>query len=105
METAILVRIHASYSNSMKKRKSRVTSLFKKLYGYNTFSNYSRYNRRVKGLVDDLPAIRYDRGILMVRESDLSKLETLIKKYGADYETWRVLPKDEEIKKLQLNKS
>lgn len=44
-------------------------------------------------------------GIVMIRESDLSKLETLIKKCGSDYETWRVLPKDEEIKRLQLNKS
>jgi hypothetical protein len=57
METAILVRIHASYSNSRKKRKSRATAPFETLYGYNAFSNYSRYNRGVKGLVDDLHAI------------------------------------------------
>ncbi|MEM4091032.1 MAG: hypothetical protein QXQ46_09915 [Thermoplasmatales archaeon] len=40
METAILVRIHASYTNSI--RKSRVNPLFRKLYGYNSFSNYSK---------------------------------------------------------------
>ncbi|MEM3193059.1 MAG: hypothetical protein QW292_13445 [Candidatus Parvarchaeota archaeon] len=33
METAIIVRIHASYTNSIRKR--RVNSLFMKLYGYN----------------------------------------------------------------------
>lgn len=105
MKTAILVRIHASYSNSKKKRKSRVTSLFKKLYGYNSFSNYSRYNKRVKGLVDDFPSIRYDRGIVMIRNEDLKKVEGLIKKYGADYETWKVIPRKEETEKLQLNRS
>lgn len=105
VETAILVRIHASYSNTRKKRKSRVNSLFRKLYGYNSFSNYSRYNKRVNGLMDDLPSIRYDRGVVMIRERDLSKLEKIIKKYGADYETWKVIPNEEEMKKLQLKKN
>lgn len=105
METAILVRIHASYSNSKKKRKSRVNSLFRKLYGYNSFSNYSRYNKRINGLMDALPSIRYDRGIVMIRERDLVELERLIKKYGADYETWKVIPNEEETSKLQLSKN
>ncbi|MEM3906945.1 MAG: hypothetical protein QXZ17_08815 [Nitrososphaerota archaeon] len=78
METAILVRIHASYTNSM--RKSRVNSLFRKLYGYNSFSNYSRYNKRVNGLMDHIPSIRYGKGIVMIREMDLSKLEKIIRK-------------------------
>jgi hypothetical protein len=103
VETVILVRIHASYSNT--KRKSKVNSLFRKLYGYNSFSNYSRYNKRVNGLIDDLPSIRYDRGIVMIREGDLSKLEKIIRKYGADYETWKVIPNEEETKRLKLNKN
>jgi hypothetical protein len=32
-------------------------------------------------------------------------VEGLIKKYGADYETSRVIPRKEETKKLQLNKN
>ena len=105
METAILVRIHASYSNTGKKRKSRVNTLFRKLYGYNSFSNYSRYNKRVNGLIDDLPSIRYDRGIVMIREGDLSKLEKVIRRYGAEYETWRVIPNEEETRILKLDRS
>ncbi|MEM3860090.1 MAG: hypothetical protein QW478_11930, partial [Candidatus Micrarchaeaceae archaeon] len=61
METAILVRIHASYTNTRTKKKNSANSLFRKLYGYNSFSNYSRYDRK-KGLVDEIPAIKYDRG-------------------------------------------
>ncbi|MEM3192000.1 MAG: hypothetical protein QXV17_08510 [Candidatus Micrarchaeaceae archaeon] len=43
METPTLVRIHASYTNSI--RKSRINFLFRKLYGYNSSSNYSMYGK------------------------------------------------------------
>ncbi|MEM3829910.1 MAG: hypothetical protein QXP36_11970 [Conexivisphaerales archaeon] len=78
METAILVRIHASYTNSIRKR--RVNSLLMRLYGYNSFSNYSRYDKKLNGLIDHIPSIRYDRGIVMIRDVDLSKLEKIIRK-------------------------
>ena len=102
METAILIRIHASYTNSKKRRKSRVNSLFRKLYGYNSFSNHGRYNRRIKGLMDEIPAIRYDRGIVMIRENDLLKVKRLIKEFGADYTAWKVIPTSQEMRKLHL---
>ncbi|MEM3191205.1 MAG: hypothetical protein QW292_03770 [Candidatus Parvarchaeota archaeon] len=105
METAVLVRIYASYTNSRKKRKSRVNSLFRKLYGYNSFSNYSRYNKRVNGLIDNIPSIRYDRGIVTIRNVDISKLEKIIRKHGADYKSWKVIPNEEETKRLKLNKN
>ncbi|MEM3191402.1 MAG: hypothetical protein QW292_04775 [Candidatus Parvarchaeota archaeon] len=79
METAIFMRIHASYANSI--RKSRVNSLFRKLYGYNSFSNYSRYNKKVNGLIDNIPSIRYDRSIVMIKNVDISTLEKIIRKY------------------------
>ncbi|MEM3193078.1 MAG: hypothetical protein QXZ17_09955 [Nitrososphaerota archaeon] len=79
METAIIVRIHASYTNSIRKR--RVNSLFMKLYGYNSLSNYSRYDKKLNGLIDHIPSIRYDRGIVMIRNVDLSNLEKIIRKY------------------------
>lgn len=60
-------------------------------------------NGRIDGLMNDFPSIRYYRGIVMIREKDLTKLEKLIKKYGADYETWKVIPSEEEIRKLQLH--
>ncbi|MEM4090352.1 MAG: hypothetical protein QXQ46_06335 [Thermoplasmatales archaeon] len=103
METAILVRIHASYTNSI--RKSRVNSIFRKLYGYNSFSNCRGYNKRVNGLIDNILSIRYDRGIVMIKNINLSKLEKIIRKHGTDYETWKVIPNGEETKRLKLDEN
>ncbi|MEM0167974.1 MAG: hypothetical protein QW515_05025 [Thermoplasmatales archaeon] len=35
----------------------------------------------MNGLIDHIPSIRYDRGIVMIREVDLSNLEKIIRKY------------------------
>ena len=60
MDTAVLVRIHASCTAGKMKRKSGVNTLFGKLYGYNSFSNYSRYNRQRKDLLEEVPSVRYE---------------------------------------------
>ena len=60
MDTAVLVRIHVSCTAGKMKRNSRVNTLFRKLYGYNTFSNYSRYNRHRKDLLEEVPSVRYE---------------------------------------------
>ncbi len=102
METTILVRIHAPYRNSMKKRKSRVNSLFRRLYGYETHSNYNQYNKRKKGLLEEIPSVRYEKGMIMIRETDLEKVKDMISEYGADYRVWKVIPDDEEMRLLKL---
>ena len=98
----ILVRIHAPYRNSMKKRKSRVNALFRKLYGYNTYSNYSKYNRHRTGFLEEIPSVRYEKGMIMIREADLERLRDLVSEYGAEYRSWKVIPSDEEMKALKL---
>ncbi|MEM3192245.1 MAG: hypothetical protein QXZ17_05845 [Nitrososphaerota archaeon] len=59
----------------------------------------------MNGLIDIILSIRYDRGVVMIRNVDLSKLEKIIRKYGADYESWKVIPNEEETKRLKLNKN
>ena len=102
MQIAILIRIHASYTRSKKRRMSRANALYRKLYGYDTYSNYSRYNRHLKGVIEEIPSVRYDRGMVMVREVDLEKIVGLVEEYGAEYQAWKVIPNDEEMKQLQL---
>ena len=102
VKTAKLVKIHAPYRNSMKKRKSRVNSLFRKLYGYDTYSNYSQYNMHRKGLLEEIPSVRYEKGIIMIREVDLKTLEDLVSEHEADYRSWKVIPTEEETKLLKL---
>ena len=102
MKTSILIKIHASYTNSRKRRKSRVNSLFRKLYGYDTYSNYSQYNRHKKGLLEEIPSVVYERGIIMIREEDVKKVEELVREYGAEYRPWKVIPGEQEMKQLKL---
>ncbi|MEM4090194.1 MAG: hypothetical protein QXQ46_05520 [Thermoplasmatales archaeon] len=46
--------------NKMERREQ--ARIYRKLYGYKSPSNYSRYNKRGNGLIDDIPSIRYERG-------------------------------------------
>ena len=39
----------------------------------------------------------------MIREEDLDTVVSFIKKYGADYMKWTVIPEEEEIKQLGLH--
>ena len=102
MKTSILIKIHASYTNNRKRRKSRVNSLFRKLYGYDTYSNYSQYNRHKKGLLEEIPSVVYERGVIMIREEDVKKVEELVREYGAEYRSWKVIPGEQEMKQLKL---
>lgn len=103
METAVLIKVHARYDGKSMKRRSMINKLFRRLYGYETFSNYSKYKKHRIGLIEEIPSIRYDGGIVMVRNLDLKKITDLIEQYGAEYITWTVIPNEDEIVKLQLH--
>ena len=53
--------------------------------------------------MDEIPAIRYDKGIVMIRENDLLKVKRLIKEFGADCTAWKVIPTSQEMRKLLLS--
>ncbi|BAB59283.1 TVG0147974 [Thermoplasma volcanium GSS1] len=54
------------------------SSIFRKLYGYDMHSNYNQYNKRKKGLLEEIPSIRYEKGMIMIRETDFEKVKSLI---------------------------
>ncbi|MEM4090678.1 MAG: hypothetical protein QXQ46_08045 [Thermoplasmatales archaeon] len=56
-------------------------------------------------MIDNIPSIRYDRRIVMIRDVNISKLDKIIRKYGADYESWKVISNEEKTKRLKLNKN
>ena len=79
-----------------------MNSLFRKLYGYDTHSNYNRYNKRKKGMLGEILSIRYEKGIIMIRETNLEKVKDMIRECGVDYGMWKVIPGDEEMYLLKL---
>ena len=101
MNTAILLKIHASYKSGEK--KSSVDRMLRKLYGYDDLSNYSKYHYHREGLLERIPSVRYEKGLVMIREEDLDTVVSFIKKYKTDYMKWTVIPEEEEIKQLRLH--
>ncbi|MGC8580817.1 MAG: hypothetical protein ACP5MW_00515, partial [Thermoplasmata archaeon] len=71
-------------------------------YGHDDKSNYSKYTYHRTGLLETIPSIRYEGGIIMIRKEDLDKVVTLLNKYKAKYVTWEVIPNENEQKQLQL---
>ena len=74
-----------------------------KLYGYRSASNYGKYHYNVKGLLDSIPAIRYEDGNFIVREEDFPVIKRFLEDNRSSYRTWRVVPGDEEAEKLKLH--
>ncbi|QRF75740.1 hypothetical protein Thermo_01246 [Thermoplasmatales archaeon] len=55
-----------------------VVLCFRKLYGYETHLNYNKHNKRKKGLLEEIPSVRYEKGMIMTRETDLEKVKDMI---------------------------
>ena len=57
----------------------------------------------MKGLLDSIPAIRYEDGNFIVREEDFPVIQKFLDDNRSSYRTWRVVPGDEEAEKLKLH--
>ena len=70
-------------------------------------SNYGKYHYKVKdkvkGLLDSIPAIRYEDGNFIVREEDFPLIRKFLEDSRSSYRTWRVIARDEEAEKLKLH--
>jgi len=76
--------------------------LYRRLYGYNNSSYYSRYHTRVKGLLDTIPSIRYFNSIIIVRKEDSKKVISFLQINNAIVHAWKVELLREEAKKLGM---
>ena len=77
--------------------------IYRKLHGYRSVSNFRKYHYNVKGLLDSIPAIRYEDGNFIVREEDFPVIQKFLDDNRSSYWTWRVVPGDEEAEKLKLH--
>ena len=102
LQTAILVHVWIPFRRKGMERKEQAR-IYRKLYGYRSASNYGKYHYNVKGLLDSIPAIRYEDGNFIVREEDFPVIQKFLEDNRSSYRTWRVVPGDEEAEKLKLH--
>jgi hypothetical protein len=57
----------------------------------------------VKGLLDSIPAIRYEDGNFIVRNEDFPVIQKFLDDNRSSYRTWRDVPGDEEAEKLKTH--
>jgi hypothetical protein len=98
METASLI----SFTLKRKGRsKGEANRFYRELYGYENYSHYGRYRSRIKGYLDDLPCIRYTKGVFMVQREDRGRVVRYLRDHGVTVVTWEVVVKEKERRILQ----
>jgi hypothetical protein len=64
---------------------TKSVQLSRSLHGYKDRSNKGRYVYARKGLLDKVPCLQLQKGVLLIREKDTQPLVRLLQKYGAEY--------------------
>ena len=76
--------------------------LVKKLYGQKTSSHKGKYHYRRKGLLDEIPAHRLIRGVIIVREEDSEQVISFLEGYDTEVNIRRVELTPEDLKLLDM---
>ena len=76
--------------------------LVKKLYGQKTTSHKGKYQYRRKGLLDDIPAHKLIRGVIIVREEHKDTVLSFLNEYDTEVFVRRVELEDDDLKALDI---
>ena len=76
--------------------------LVKKLYGQKTSSHKGKYHYRRKGLLDEIPAHRLIRGVIIVREEDSEQVISFLEGYDTEVNIRRVELTPEDLAVLDV---
>lgn len=78
--------------------------VYRKLYGYDNFSFYSRYRSRVPGLLDELKGIKLPRSAILIRGETAREVIEFLEENGAEVEVLsrEVVLSEKEAKRLRL---
>ena len=77
--------------------------LVKKLYGQKTTSHKGKYHYRRKGLLDEIPAHKLIRGVIIVREEHKDKILSFLEGYDTEVFTRRVELIADDLKVLDIH--
>ena len=78
------------------------SELVKKLYGQKTSSHKGKYQYRRKGLLDEIPAHRLIRGVIIVQEEDKEKIVSFLEGYDTEVFARRVELVPSDLKLLGI---
>lgn len=78
------------------------SELVKKLYGQKTSSHNGKYHYWRRGLLDQIPAHRLIRGVIIVREEDEEKVMRFLKRFKPEVFVRRVELIPEDVTTLGL---
>ena len=76
--------------------------LVKKLYGQKTSSHKGKYHYRRKGLLDEIPAHRLIRGVIIVREKDSEQVISFLEGYDMEVFIRRVELTPDDVTVLDM---
>jgi len=81
---------------------NEASKLVKKLYGQNTSSHKGRYQYRRKGLLDEIPAHKLIRGVIVIREKDEERILAFLKEYDTEIFVRKVKLTDDDLRELGI---
>lgn len=96
MEMVILV-----FHLPPKMRNSELGKFVKRFYGQDTSAQSGRYRYRRKGLLDSIPHRKLQRGVIIIRKSDLETVMKTLIEWNAVVDQRKIEPTEEDLKVLQ----
>ncbi len=79
--------------------RKNIDKFCKKFYGQETSSHGGKYHYRRRGLLDDVPHIKFIRGVIIVSNDNAMKVIQFLNEFNAEYyvRDLILLPEDEAI--------
>jgi len=99
METATLISFKLEYKG---RSRAEITKFFREFYGYQSYSHYGRYRSKKSGYLDNIRNIRYEKGIIVIRNEDKKKIISYLRGKGAKVIVWKIVPNTKEKMLLGL---
>ncbi|MDR0372937.1 MAG: hypothetical protein LBI79_05200 [Nitrososphaerota archaeon] len=102
MSKGVLVafRVYRNAEKAVVNSQAVLNRFVQKFYGQDASSHGGRYFHHKRGLLEDIAHIRLIRGVIIVRETDLSKVLDFLNTYNAEVYTREVTLTPEDEKKL-----
>ena len=98
MKTATLISYSLKKETPLKEKEQ----FRRKFLGYKDQSNNGMYEYHRFGFLREIPHIKPAKSLIIVRDSDEKKTLSVLKKFGVQYLTWKILLNKQDCQKLSI---
>src|SRR3989338_1914070 len=98
METPTLISYSLKKETTLKEKEQ----FRRQFLGYKDKSNNGKYEYRRPGFLRDIPHLKPAKSLIIVRNNDEKKTLSVLKKFGVQYLTWRILLNKQDCQKLSI---